>query len=138
MLGVDEGRDATLALGLGHDVQGESRLAARFGAEDFHDSAVRNALAAQGQVEREAAGRDARYLADMVRAQGHDGPLAELLLDLGDGVLQRGMGGEHRLDVRLAVALLGSAAGTGGCSLLSHAIVCFRFQGGDHEFSLLL
>ena len=59
VLGVDEGGDAALALGLGHGVQGEGRLAARFRPEDLHDAAVRYALAAQRQVQRKAAGRNA-------------------------------------------------------------------------------
>ena len=60
VFGVDEGGDAALALGLGHGVQGEGRLAAGFRSEDLDDAAVGNALAAQGQVQREAAGRRCR------------------------------------------------------------------------------
>ena len=41
------------------DVQGERRLAARFRAEDLDDAAAGNALAAQGHVERQAAGGNA-------------------------------------------------------------------------------
>ena len=59
VFGVDEGGDAAGLLGLGDHVQGERGLAARFGAEDFDDAAARKALAAEGDVERQAAGRDA-------------------------------------------------------------------------------
>ena len=59
VLGVDEGGDAAGLLGLGDGVQGERRLAARLGAEDLDDPAAGHALAAQGDVERQAAGRDA-------------------------------------------------------------------------------
>ena len=59
MLGIDERGDAAGLLGLGDDVQGERRLAAGFGAEDFDDAAAGNALAAQGDVERQAAGGNA-------------------------------------------------------------------------------
>ena len=70
VFGVDEGGDAAGLLGLGDDVQGERRLAARFGAEDFDDAAAGKALAAQGDVERQAAGRDALDLAAACRRPG--------------------------------------------------------------------
>ena len=60
VLGVDERGDAARLLGLGHHVQGQRRLAARFRAEDLDDAAARNALAAQGDVQRQAAGGNAR------------------------------------------------------------------------------
>ena len=52
VFGIDKGGDAAASLGLGHDVQGERRLAAGLRAKDFHNAAVGNALAAQGQVQR--------------------------------------------------------------------------------------
>ena len=70
VLGVDEGGDAAGLLGLGDDVQGERGLAARFGAEDFDDAAAGNALAAEGDVERQAAGGDALDAADACRRPG--------------------------------------------------------------------
>ena len=105
VLGVDEGGDAAAALRLGDDVQGQRRLAAGFGAEDLDDAAAGDALAAQGHVQRQAAGGDAVDAADTAGPQGHDRPFAELLLDLGDGGLQRGVGVQHGAD-----AVAGSAA----------------------------
>ena len=77
------------ALGAGHDVQGQRGLAARFGAEDFDHAAAGDALAAQGDVQRQAAGGDAADRRGGADAQRHDGPFAELLFDLGQRVLQR-------------------------------------------------
>ena len=73
VLGVDEGRDAAGPLGLGDDVQGERRLAARFRAKDLDDAAAGNALPAQGDVERQAAGRDP---VDLVRPSAPSGMIA--------------------------------------------------------------
>ncbi len=70
VLGVDERRDAAGLLGLGHDVQGERGLAAGFGAEDLDDAAAGHALAAQGDVEREAAGGDALDAGDASPPRG--------------------------------------------------------------------
>ncbi len=64
MLGVDERGDAARFLGLGDHVQGQRGLAARFGAKDLDDAAAGNALAAEGQVERQAAGGDALECGD--------------------------------------------------------------------------
>ena len=60
VLGVDEGGEAAGLLGLGDDVQGEGRLAARLGAEDLDDAAPREPAHAEGQVERQRAGGDRR------------------------------------------------------------------------------
>ena len=59
MLGVDERGDAARLLGLAIDVQGERRLAGGFRAEDLDDAAAGDAVAAEGDVERERAGGDA-------------------------------------------------------------------------------
>ncbi len=82
VLGVDEGGDAAGLLGPGHDVQGQRGLAARFGAEDLDDAALGNALAAQGDIQRQAAGRNAFDLHGGADAQRHDRAFAELLFDL--------------------------------------------------------
>ena len=51
---------------------------------------------------------------DVVGAQGHDGPFAELLLDLGDGDFQGRVGSQHRFAIRLADWPFGRLAGLGG------------------------
>ena len=96
VFGVDKGGDAAAALGAGHHVQGQRGLAARFGPEDFDHAAAGDALPAQGDVQRQAAGwnsADGRGRAD---AQRHDGPFAKLLFDLGQRVFQRRVGVQKR------------------------------------------
>ena len=88
MLGVDERRDAAVLLGAGDGVQRDGGLAARFGAEDFDDPAARQTLAAQGDIEAQRAGGDALHVERGVLAELHDGALAELLFDLGEGILE--------------------------------------------------
>ena len=129
VLGVDEGRDAVGLLSLGDDVQGQRRLAARFRAKDLDDAAAGNPLAAQGHVERQAAGRNAGDRQRAVASQRHDRAFAELLLDL----LQR------RFEV--GVVLDQSRAGGLGISpsglfFFGHAMVDL-FSGGGHETTLL-
>ena len=58
-------------------------------------AAAGNALAAQGDVERQAAGGDALDRRGRVAAQGHDRPFAELLFDGGDGVAELGAVFQH-------------------------------------------
>ncbi len=77
-------------------------------------------------------------VADVVGAQGHDGPFAELFLDLGDGHLQGRVGSQHRFAIRLAIGLHGRLGGLGGCSFLCHGTSCFRLKGGDHEIDFVL
>ena len=89
MLGVDERRDAAVALGLRHRMQGDRRLAARFRAEQLDDPAARQPLAAERQIERQRARRDALDLHVGAFTQLHDGPGAERLLDLAERVVQR-------------------------------------------------
>ena len=58
MLGVDEGGDAAVLLGLGDDVQRQRRLARAFRPEDLDDAAARQTADAQRDVEAQRAGRD--------------------------------------------------------------------------------
>ena len=53
MLGVDERRQAALALRLGDDVVAERRLARGLGAEDLDDASARDAADAEREVERQ-------------------------------------------------------------------------------------
>src|SRR5918997_1660469 len=85
VLGVHEGGEASGLLGLGDDVQGQSGLPARLGAEDLDDPAAGQAPDAQSQVERERPRGDGRDLRPLVVAHPHDGSLAELPLYLSNG-----------------------------------------------------
>ncbi|SKG42055.1 Uncharacterised protein [Mycobacteroides abscessus subsp. abscessus] len=58
MLGVDEGADSTLGLGLGDRVQRHRGLAAGLGAVDLHHTTAGQATDAQGNVEGDRSGRD--------------------------------------------------------------------------------
>ena len=70
MLGVDEGADAALLLGLGDGVQRQRRLAGGFRPVDLDDAAARQAADAERDVEAERAGRDGLDLDDLlVRAR---------------------------------------------------------------------
>ena len=97
VFGVDDRRDAARFLGLGRDVQGQRRLAAGFRAEDLDDPSARNALAAQGDVQRQAARGNARDRPASIGPQGHNRPLAELLLNLLQGCPQIDVVLEHGL-----------------------------------------
>ena len=88
MLGVDEGGHAAGLLGLSDGVQRHGRLAAGLGAVDLDDPAARQPLAAEGDVQAQGAGADAGHVGDGVLAELHDGAFAELLFDLGQGVLE--------------------------------------------------
>ena len=58
VLGVDEGADAALLLGLGDDVQRQRGLARAFRAVDLDDPALGQAADAERDVEAQRAGRD--------------------------------------------------------------------------------
>jgi len=81
VLRVDERRDATHGLALRDGVQGERRLATRFGAEYLDDPALGVAAAAECLVERGAAGRDARHPFCFSVAEPHHGALAKLFFN---------------------------------------------------------
>ena len=61
-------------LGLGDHVQGQRGLAAGFRPEDLHHPAPRNALPAQGQIQRQAAGGNAVDRADLPSPRGMMAP----------------------------------------------------------------
>ena len=104
VLGVDHRGNAAGLLGLGSDVQSERRLAARLGSEDLDDAAARQASAAEGDVERQAAGRDALDRQQLIAGQRHDRAFAKLLFDRGDRVAQLGAGFQNAVGL---FALLG-------------------------------
>src|SRR5450759_3562992 len=57
VLGVDEGADAALFLGLGDDMQGQGGLAGRFRPINLDDPAAREAADPQGDIEPKRTGR---------------------------------------------------------------------------------
>src|SRR5215210_1293742 len=85
VLGVDEGGEASCSLRLGDDVQGEGRLAARFGTEDLDDPAPGDPADPEGYVEGQGAGRNGGDPLSVLVAHAHDRTLPELPLYLGDG-----------------------------------------------------
>ena len=90
VLGIDEGADAAGFLCLRDHLQGQRRLARRLGAVDLDHAPARESAHAQGQVEAERSGGDHGDVAHVrLLAEFHDGALAELLLDLADGQVER-------------------------------------------------
>ena len=89
VLHVDEGGDAAAPLGLGDDVLAERGLAGRLRAEHLGDPPARNASDAEREVEGDRSGRDEVDLLPFGRAELHDRPAAELLLDGEDRRLDR-------------------------------------------------
>ena len=81
MLDVDERGHAAARLRLGDDVLADGGLARRLRAEDLGDPAARDATDAEGQVERDRAGRDRVDRLSLGRAELHDRAAPELLLD---------------------------------------------------------
>ena len=84
VLGVDERHDAAGALGVGHGVQGDGRLAGGLRTVDLHDPTARQAAEAERDVEGDRAGRDDLERGAGLVAEAHDRALAELLLDVGE------------------------------------------------------
>jgi len=84
VLRVDEGANASSALHLGDGVQGQRGLARGLRPVDLDEPPAREATDAQREVQRERPRGEGLYLRGVRRVtQGHDGPLAELLLDGG-------------------------------------------------------
>src|SRR5262245_10887058 len=90
VLGVDEGGDAAPLLRLGDQLERERRLSGRLRTVDLDHPSARDAADAERDVEPERAGRQRRdVLGEGLLAQLHDRALAELLLDLADGEVDR-------------------------------------------------
>jgi len=89
VFGIDEGAGALELLHLGDDLQRQRGLAGGLGAVDLDDAAARQAADAQRDVQAQrAGGDDLDVFQRLALAEAHDGALAELLLDLGEGGLQ--------------------------------------------------
>ena len=89
VLHVDEGHFAAFLLGLGQNVQRQRGLTAGLRAVHLHDAPTGHTAHAQRHIQAQAAGGDGIHLHGGVVAQLHDGTLAELLFDLGQGRGQR-------------------------------------------------
>jgi len=89
VFGVHKGASAAELLHFGDDLQRQRGLARGFRAVDFDDAATRQAAHAQGDVQTQRTGGYHLDVLDLLAfAQAHDGALAELFLDLGQGSLQ--------------------------------------------------
>ena len=89
VLGVDERGDAAGPLRAGHRVQRHRGLAGGLRAVDLHDPAARQPADAEGDVERDRPGRDDLDRHPHLVAEPHDRALAEGLLDLCEGGVER-------------------------------------------------
>ena len=89
VLGVHEGGHAAAALRLGDDVEGEGGLARGLRAEDLDDAAAGQAAHAERGVEGERSRGDGGDVDLLAAPEPHDRALAELLVDLREGGLDR-------------------------------------------------
>ena len=88
VLHVDKGGVAPHLLSLGDAVQGQGGLTGRLGPVDLHNAPPGQAPNAQGQIQGKAAGGHGLHVQGRVLPQAHDGPLAVLFFDLGQGSFQ--------------------------------------------------
>jgi hypothetical protein len=90
VLGIDEGADAALLLGLGHHRQRQGGLARGLRPVDLDHAAARQPADTECDVEAQRARRDGFHIHDaVVGPEPHDRALAEVLVDLGEGGLER-------------------------------------------------
>ena len=89
MLRVHERDLAALFLRFRHDVQRQRRFTGGFRAVDLNDASLRNAADAKRRVQCQRAGRDRVHVHLRLVAETHNGPFAEILLDLLQCGLQR-------------------------------------------------
>ena len=85
VLGVDERGDAAGPLRVGDGVEGESGLTRGLRPIDFDDAAAREPANAERDVEGDRPGGDHGDRGALVAAETHDGALAELAINLGEG-----------------------------------------------------
>ena len=89
VLGVDEGRQPAVLLGLRDEVIEQRRLTGALRAEDLDDASARESADAEGDVQRQGPARNDAGIDFEVRvAHPHDRALAELALDLGEGGIE--------------------------------------------------
>ena len=132
VLRVHKGGDAAGLLRLRHHVQRHRGLTGGFRPVDLHDPAPGNAAHAQRRVQRQAAGGDHRDIpVHRVGAQLHHGALAELLVQIGQRVLQR-----------LELFLLNAAAFRSGsffgfCGFLRCHMQILQFKIRNSSFTVI-
>src|SRR5690606_10185865 len=85
VLGVDEGGNTTRPLGIRDGVQREGGLTGGLWAVDLDDAATRETPDTERDVEGDGARGDHSDRRTLVAAEAHDGTLAELPVDLGEG-----------------------------------------------------
>src|SRR4029079_4670233 len=118
VLDIDEGDDAATPLRLGEDVLADRRLARRLRAEDLRDPTARDAADTEREVERDRPRRDRIDGLSLGRAELHDRPATELLLDRQEGrihglaTLRRGPPGRSLVRHRHPLVTLLSLAAT--------------------------
>ena len=88
VLSVDERRDAASGLGVRDRVKRQRRLTRRLRAVDLDDAASREAADAERDIEGDGARGDDVDRGAFFAAQAHDGSLAELAVDLGEGCFE--------------------------------------------------
>ena len=88
VLGVNEGRDATVALGACHRVEGHRGLTRGLRAVDLDDAAAGQAADAERGVKGDRARGDRFDGCSNLIAKPHDGALAVLLVNLREGSLE--------------------------------------------------
>ena len=89
VLGIDEGGDATCFLGLCDGMDGQGGLTRRLRTIDLDDASLGIASHAEGGVQSDTACGDDFHILYLFFAHSHDATLAEVLLYLRHGSLQR-------------------------------------------------
>ena len=89
VLGIDESHLAAPLLRLGHNVEGQGGLTGGLRAVDLNDAPLGHAADAQGEVQGQRSGGDGLHHHMGVLPQAHHRTLAEILLDLSQGRVQR-------------------------------------------------
>ena len=89
MLCINDRCDAALFLHLCHGVDSQGCLTGRLRTIDLDDTSFRVAANAQRVVQSQTAGRNHRYVVDLLITQTHDSALAEVLVNFCHCILQR-------------------------------------------------
>ena len=134
---VDHRGNAAGLLSLGSNMQSKRGLAARLRSKDLDNAAAWQASASEGDVERQAARRDALDRQQLIAGQRHDRAFAKLLFDRGDRVAQLRTGFQNAVGLfaflgRLLRSLLGFGHTVicAGSRLGGWAMIC---RSRDHE-----
>ena len=88
MFDIDEGRESPALLGLGNRGEGERGFTRGFRSEDLDNPSPREAADSESAVNQEVSGWDSFDIHTGVVAQAHDGGIAEVFLNLGNGKIK--------------------------------------------------